>query len=93
MPHGLAVVVDRMEFTRRIVRIDATIVCERDSHKKILIGKGGARLREIGSAARYEIEKLLEKKVYLKLWVKVSKKWRESDYLLKDYGYDREDQE
>ena len=93
VPHGLAVVVDKMQFTRKIVNIDATIVCERDSHKKILIGKGGSRLREIGSAARYEIEKLLEKKVYLKLWVKVSKKWRESDYLLKDYGYDKDDRE
>ena len=58
-----------------------------------MIGKGGTRLREIGSAAPYETEKLLEKKVYLKLWVKVSKKWRESDYLLKDYGYDKENQE
>ena len=93
VPHGLAVVVDKMQFTRKIVNIDATIVCERDSHKKILSGKGGSRLREIGSAARYEIEKLLEKKVYLKLWVKVSKKWRESDYLLKDYGYDKDDRE
>ncbi len=93
VPHGLAVVVDRMEFSRKFVHIDATIICERESHKKIMIGKGGTRLREIGSAARYETEKLLEKKVYLKLWVKVSKKWRESDYLLKDYGYDKENQE
>ena len=85
----LAVVVDRMEYGRRLVKIDATIICERDSHKKILIGKGGDMLREIGSNARYEIQKMLGRKVFLKLWVKVSKKWRESDYLLKDYGYDK----
>lgn len=90
IPYGLAVVVDRMEYGRKLVKIDATIVCERDSHKKILIGKGGDMLREIGSRARYEIEKMIGKKVYLKLWVKVSRKWRESDYLLKDYGYDKD---
>ncbi|MBQ4361491.1 MAG: GTPase Era [Lachnospiraceae bacterium] len=89
IPYGLAVVVDRMEYGRRLVKIDATIICERDSHKKILIGKGGDMLREIGSNARYEIQKMLGRKVFLKLWVKVSKKWRESDYLLKDYGYDK----
>ena len=89
IPYGLAVVVDKMEYGRKLVRIDATIICDRDSHKKILIGKNGDMLREIGSRARYEIEQLLEKKVYLKLWVKVSKKWRDSDYLLKDYGYDK----
>ncbi len=89
IPYGLAVVIDKMEYGRKLVRIDATIICDRESHKKILIGKGGDMLREIGSRARFEIERLLEKKVYLKLWVKVSKKWRESDYLLKDYGYDK----
>ena len=92
IPYGLAVVVDRMEYRRKLVSIDATIICDRDSHKKILIGKGGDKLREIGSSARYEIEKMIGKKVYLKLWVKVSRKWRDSDYLLKDYGYDKEAQ-
>ena len=74
-----------------IVDIDATIVCERESHKGIIIGKGGAMLKKIGSAARYEIENLVETKVNLKLWVKVKKEWRDSDFLLKNFGYDKKD--
>ena len=92
IPYGLAVVIDKIQYGRKLVSIDATIICDRESHKKILIGKNGDMLREIGSRARFEIEKMLEKKVFLKLWVKVSKKWRESDYLIKDYGYDKDAQ-
>lgn len=93
IPHGIAVSVDRMNYRKdgSIVDIDATIICERDSHKGIIIGKGGVMLKKIGSAARYEIEKLVETKVNLKLWVKVKKEWRDSDFLLKNFGYDKKD--
>ena len=91
IPHGVAVVIDSMKFTDRIVNIDATIICEKDSHKGIIIGKGGNMLKKIGSAARYEIEKLLDEHVNLKLWIKVRKDWRDSDILLKNIGYDRKD--
>ena len=74
-----------------MVDIDATIICERDSHKGIIIGKQGAMLKKIGSAARYEIENMLEQKVNLKLWVKVKKDWRDSDYLMKNFGYDKKE--
>ena len=71
--------------------IEATIICERDSHKGIIIGKGGAMLRKIGSQARHEIEKMLEMKVNLQLWVKVKKDWRDSDYMIKNFGYDKKE--
>jgi len=89
IPHGIAVAIDQMKFERKVVHIDATIICERDSHKGIIIGKGGQMLKKIGSTARYEIEKMLDKKVNLKLWVKVKKDWRDSDFLLKNFGYDK----
>lgn len=91
IPHGVAVSIDSMKYRDRIVDIDATIVCERDSHKGIIIGKQGAMLKKIGSAARYGIEELLESKVNLKLWVKVKKDWRESDFLMKNFGYNQKD--
>ena len=71
-----------------IIDIDATIVCERDSHKGIIIGKGGEMLKKIGSAARFEIERMMDMQVNLKLWVKVKKEWRDNDLLMKNYGYD-----
>ena len=73
-----------------IVDIEATIVCERESHKGIIIGKGGSMLKKIGTNARFEIERLLESRVNLRLWVKVKKDWRDSDYLLKNFGYREE---
>ena len=91
IPHGIAVAIDRMMAERRVMHIDATIICERDSHKGIIIGKQGSMLKKIGSTARYEIERLLGCKVNLKLWVKVQKNWRDSDYLMKNFGY-REDE-
>ena len=87
IPHGIAVTVDQMKFEDRICNIDATIICERDSHKGIIIGKQGAMLKKIGSTARYEIERLIDMHANLKLWVKVKKDWRDSDVLLKNYGY------
>lgn len=91
IPHGIAVTVEKMsERKNGIMDIEATIVCERDSHKGIIIGKGGAMLKKIGSQARADIEDMLESKVNLQLWVKVKKDWRDSDFLLKNFGY-RED--
>jgi len=87
IPHGIAVAIDRMKYRRKIVDIDATIICERDSHKGIIIGKQGAMLKKIGSTARYEIEKMLDCKVNLQLWVKVKKDWRDSDFLIRNFGY------
>ena len=91
IPHGIAVAIDRMKMERRVMHIDATIICERDSHKGIIIGKQGAMLKKIGSTARYEIERLLDCKVNLKLWVKVQKNWRDSDFLMKNCGYREEE--
>jgi len=101
IPHGIAVSIDLMKersgnreddttsFENGMIDIDATIVCERDSHKGIIIGKGGSKLKQIGSQARREIENLLDCKVNLQLWVKVKKDWRDSDILMRNYGYDR----
>ena len=93
IPHGIAVTIDRMKERPQgnLVDIDATIICERDSHKGIIIGKQGVMLKKIGSAARFEIEKMLDMKVNLKLWVKVKKDWRDSDYLIKNFGYDKKE--
>ena len=93
IPHGIAVTVERMEERQSgLTDIDANIVCEKDSHKGIIIGKGGSKLKEIGTLAREEIEELLEGRVNLKLWVKVRTNWRDSDVLLKNYGYDKNKQ-
>ena len=93
IPHGIAVTIERMKERPEggLVDIDATIICERDSHKGIIIGKQGAMLKKIGSQARTEIEKMLEEKVNLKLWVKVKKDWRDSDFLIKNFGYDKKE--
>ena len=92
IPHGIAVVIDQMKERKNgIFDIDATIVCERDSHKGIIIGKGGAMLKKIGTAARIEIENLMDTKVNLKLWVKVRREWRESELYMKNYGYNPKD--
>ena len=91
IPHGIAVVIDSMQKKGKVMHIDATIICERDSHKGIIIGKQGSMLKKIGSTARYEIEKMLDMQANLKLWVKVKKDWRDSDFLVKNFGY-REDE-
>lgn len=93
IPHGIAVAIDSMKTRQhgRIVDIDATIVCERDSHKGIIIGKQGSMLKAIGTDARIEIENLLDIKVNLKIWVKVKKDWRDSDFLMKNYGYNKKE--
>lgn len=91
IPHGIAVSVDAMKKRKKIMDVDATIICERDSHKGIIIGKGGGMLKRIGTNARKGIEDLLECQVNLKLWVKVKKDWRDSDFLLKNFGYNPKD--
>ena len=93
IPHGIAVTIEMMKFRKRIVDIEATIVCERESHKGIIIGKQGGMLKKIGSLARPDIEELVECQVNLKLWVKVKKDWRDSDYLLKNFGYNPKETE
>ena len=95
IPHGIAVSIDQMKFRKggKMADISATIVCEKESHKGIIIGKGGVMLKKIGSLARPEIEDLLEQHVNLQLWVKVKKDWRDSDYLIKNFGYDPKDTE
>ena len=92
IPHGIAVAIDRMKSRGKMMDIDATIICERDSHKGIIIGKQGAMLKKIGSTARFEIERMLECKVNLQLWVKVKKDWRDSDFLIKNFGYNKDEE-
>ena len=96
IPHGIAVVIDVMQYRKTssgqgIYDIDATIICERDSHKGIIIGKGGQMLKKIGQDARIDIEKMMETKVNLHLFVKVKNNWRDSDYLVKNFGYKNDD--
>ncbi|MBQ9123343.1 MAG: GTPase Era [Lachnospiraceae bacterium] len=91
IPHGIAVTIESMKYREHIVDIEATIICERDSHKGIIIGKGGSMLKQIGSKARPEIEDMLEMQANLQLWVKVKKDWRDSDTLLKNFGYNEKD--
>ena len=91
IPHGIAVSVEQMKVNKKIVDIDATIICEKDSHKGIIIGKGGQMLKRIGTNARHGIEDMMQCRVNLKLWVKVKKDWRDSDYLLKNFGYNQKE--
>ncbi len=93
VPHGIAVTIERMKRRGKITDIDATIICEKESHKGIIIGKQGAMLKKIGSSARTDIEEMLESRVNLQLWVKVKKDWRDSDFLLKNFGYNPKESE
>ena len=89
IPHGIAVTIEGMkERPDGIMDIDASIVCERDSHKGIIIGKGGNMLKRIGTEARKDIEHMMDIQVNLKLWVKVRKEWRDSELYMKNYRYD-----
>lgn len=91
VPHGIAVEIERYAEKDGITDIDATIYCEKKSHKGIIIGAGGRKLKGIGKAARLEIEPLVGTKVYLQLWVKVKEHWRESDIMVSNFGYKRDD--
>ncbi len=89
IPHGIAVTIEKMHERRNeaIMDIEATIICEKESHKGIIIGKQGSMLKKIGTNARYEIEQMLECQANLKIWVKVRKDWRDSDVQMKNFGY------
>jgi len=87
VPHGVAVIIESFKDDVRIVRISAVIHCEKKSHKGIIIGKNGKRLKGIGKSARLELEDLLGTKVFLELWVKVKENWRDSDASLSAFGY------
>ncbi|WP_026893671.1 GTPase Era [Clostridiisalibacter paucivorans] len=89
IPHGIAVDINKIEKRKdgEIIDILATIYCERDSHKGIIIGKNGRKLKGIGKSARIDIERLLGSKIYLDLWVKVSKNWRDKENIVKRMGY------
>ena len=90
VPHGIAVTIEKMqERDDGIMDIEASIVCEKESHKGIIIGKGGAMLKKIGTQARKDAEEMLEMQVNLKLWVKVRREWRDNELFVKNYGYDR----
>ena len=93
IPHGIAVSIESMKYSKKLVTIEATLICERDSHKGMIIGKNGVMLKKIGSLAREDIEEMLSCKVNLQLWVKVKKDWRDSDFLLKNFGFHKNDLE
>jgi len=87
VPHGVAIEIESYKEEPNITRIGAVIYCERKSHKGIIIGKGGKKLKGIGKSARLEIEALLGCKVFLEIWVKVKENWRDSDFALSNFGY------
>lgn len=87
IPHGIAVEIMSMKEENEILNIQAEIICEKKSHKGIVIGKGGRKLKGIGKSARLELEAFFGIKVFLELWVKVKENWRENDTILKNFGY------
>jgi len=87
VPHGIAVEIESFKEGRDLTKINACIYCEKKSHKGIILGAGGKKIKGIGRAARLEIEGLLGTKVYLELWVKVKENWRDSDFALSNFGY------
>ena len=91
IPHGIAVEIEKFEQKDKITKISATIYCEKDNHKKIIIGNAGSTLKKIGEESRKDIERMLNQKVFLELWVKVKERWRDSDILSSNLGYDKRD--
>ena len=89
IPHGTAVVIEEFKERKDLLSIRAEIFCEREAHKRILIGKKGEMLKKIGSYAREDLEKFFGVQVYLNLWVKVKENWRDSDFLVANFGYDQ----
>lgn len=88
IPHGIAVVVNSFKVHENIAKIDASIICEKENHKKIIIGKDGSKLKEIAEKSRIEMEKIFGEKVFLSLWVKVKDKWRDNIIDVVNLGYD-----
>ena len=93
IPHGIAVIIEKMKRRGDLTDIEATSICEKDSHKGIIIGRQGAMLKKIGTQARKDIEAMLDGRVNLQLWVKVKKDWRDSEFLLKNFGYNQKEYE
>ena len=93
IPHGTAVVIEAFEESAKLLSIRAEIFCEKESHKRIILGKQGRMLKTIGSSAREDLEKFFGTKVYLDLWVKVKEKWRDSTFQLMNFGYNKKDYE
>lgn len=87
LPHGVAIEIESFKTEKNLVRIGAVIYCEKKSHKGMIIGKEGRKLKGIGKSARMDIEALLGSKVFLELWVKVKENWRDSDIMLSNFGY------
>lgn len=88
VPHGIVIEIEKMQEKKNVTSISASIYCEKMSHKGIIIGKNGEMLKKIGTMARCDIEKMLDKKVYLELWVKVKTDWRNNNALIKNFGFD-----
>ena len=88
VPHGIVIEIEKMEEKQNLTAISASVFCEKMSHKGIIIGKNGEMLKKIGTMARIDIEKMLDKKVYLQLWVKVKTDWRNNNSLIKNFGFD-----
>lgn len=93
IPHGIGVTLNKMEYNKlkKMWDIDANIIVEKASHKPIILGKQGKMIKQIGTYSRESIEKMLESKIYLSLWIKVKEDWRNSDYMLKEIGYDKKE--
>jgi GTP-binding protein Era len=87
VPHGVAVAIEGFEEEEGVVRIGATIYCERDSHKGIIIGKNGSKLKQVGTLARADLEKFFGTKVFLETWVKVKENWRQSEAQIRNFGF------
>lgn len=91
IPHGIAVVINSFKEQLNIIKIDATMVCEKEGHKKIIIGENGSKLKQIAENARKDIERLVDKQVYLAIWVKVKENWRDNDFQVSNLGYNIKD--
>ncbi len=87
VPHGIAIEIERMQEKKNVTAVNAVIYCEKASHKGIVIGKNGEMLKKVGTMARGDIEKMLNKKVYLELWVRVKNDWRNNNFLMKNFGF------
>lgn len=88
VPHGIAIEIMKMKEQDKVTSIQANIYCEKTTHKGIIIGKDGAVLKKVGTMARIDIQKMLGRKVYLELWVKVKNDWRNNNYLIRNFGYE-----
>lgn len=91
IPHGIAVVIDKFIEEKNLLKISATIFCEKDKHKQIIIGKNGEMLKKIGTKAREELERITSSKVFLELWVKAKENWRDNEVLINNLGYNKKD--